>query len=396
MASLNPFPAPRTNSDTFRRALPSPTLFSFRCCSYFNRNPKPTGRNPKFKTKPNTKPAGKSIELVIDVDHIKRDISSSLESLKRTARYKFRRFVSSGVDAFDDLRTMVVVDDGRRILISCRRSTVVFLGNLVLWSFVVCLGFRVLIGLAMWFKRGLGFGGDGGGYMVRRDRSLGGREVVVAQGYKPKRIKRPKSLGDPLSTVLDGLLAEGVEMGIQKPVRREEKLPEWLPISVSQQPVSFDKEEGQRMANRLVRAIMDAKVNGKDVSEDDIIELRRVCRTSGAKAHFDTANARDSFYRTSIELVLKMCSRISNYPTSVQIDCEDPRWFIAGLGDNLGIEKTQAARMVTAAIAARTRSCLLQAWALELQQKHSEAVAELSKICILHQIFPPEESSVLT
>ncbi|GKV22098.1 hypothetical protein SLEP1_g31994 [Rubroshorea leprosula] len=28
-----------------------------------------------------------------------------------------------------------------------------------------------------------------------------------------------------------------------------------------------------------------------------------------------------------------------------------------------------------------------------MQGKHSEAVSELSKICVIHRIFPPEESS---
>lgn len=37
-------------------------------------------------------------------------------------------------------------------------------------------------------------------------------------------------------------------------------------------------------------------------------------------------------------------------------------------------------------------SILLQA--LKMQGKHSEAVLELSKICVIHHIFPPEESSV--
>lgn len=46
----------------------------------------------------------------------------------------------------------------------------------------------------------------------------------------------------------------------------------------------------------------------------------------------------------------------------VQIIGEDAREFIAGLADNIGLEKYRAARMVTAAVAARTRSWLLQAW----------------------------------
>ncbi|CAM8981975.1 unnamed protein product [Rhodiola kirilowii] len=392
-SSMNSF-GPSIVSDQLHRSLAAPIPLKSICLSYFTRNPNTIDRNTKFKSKPKPKHSGNNLELVIDVDRIKQDLSSSLKSLKLRTRYEYRRFVNSGLDAYDDLRNMIVVDDGRRIMISCRRSTVMFVGNLVVWSFVACLGFRVLMEFIMWFRQGLGFGTGGGEYMVRRDRSLGGREVVVAQGTnKFKRNQSPKSLGIFQSPVFDGFLTEGVGLGTKKRVRKEEKLPGWFPVSVLQEPLTANVEEGQRMANGLVRAIMDAKINGRDVSEDDMIELRRICRTYRTKAHFDTANARDSFYRRSIDLVLNVCSRIRNHPSSDRIDGEDPRWFIAGLGDNLGIENTQAARMVTAAIAARTRSCLLQAWALELQQKHTEALAELTKICMLHQMFPPEESS---
>lgn len=37
---------------------------------------------------------------------------------------------------------------------------------------------------------------------------------------------------------------------------------------------------------------------------------------------------------------------------------------------------------------------LLGLQALEMQGKHSEAAVELSKICLIHRIFPPEECSV--
>lgn len=44
------------------------------------------------------------------------------------------------------------------------------------------------------------------------------------------------------------------------------------------------------------------------------------------------------------------------------MDGEDPRQFLAGLAGNIGLETTRAARIVTAAVAARTRSGFLQAW----------------------------------
>lgn len=191
---------------------------------------------------------------MIDIDRIKQNLSSNFKSLKLRTRYEFKRFVNSGTDAYDDLKNMIVVDDGRRIMISCRKSSLVFLGNLVVWSFVVCLGFRLLIGLMMWFKGCMGFGTSGGkGIMVRRDRSLGGREVVVAAAKGGDMVKRIESSGSEkdMFVINNGSFSEGI--AIQKRVRKEEKLPGWFPVSVKQQPVTAYSEEGQRIAKVLVR-----------------------------------------------------------------------------------------------------------------------------------------------
>lgn len=48
--------------------------------------------------------------------------------------------------------------------------------------------------------------------------------------------------------------------------------------------------------------------------------------------------------------------------SSVQIDGEDARQFLAGLAHNIGIETIRAATIVCGAVAARTRSRFLQAW----------------------------------
>ncbi|CAK9141619.1 unnamed protein product [Ilex paraguariensis] len=109
--------------------------------------------------------------------------------------------------------------------------------------------------------------------------------------------------------------------------------------------------------------MMDNRISGKDILEDDIIQqLRRICRISGVRVLIDTANVRDSFYRASVDFVLKICERVTHQSPFVEIDGEDARQFIARLADNIGLENTRAARMVSAAVAARTRSCFLQAW----------------------------------
>ncbi|KAL4596891.1 hypothetical protein ACB092_12G196400 [Castanea dentata] len=135
----------------------------------------------------------------------------------------------------------------------------------------------------------------------------------------------------------------------------------------------------------------DNRINGRDIMEDDIIQLWQICRTFGVWVSFDTTNTRDSFYCASVDFVLNVCSRAPSHCTSVQIDGEDARKIVAGLAENIGLENICAAIIVSAAVAARTRSRFLQA--LEIQGKHAEAKFELSKICLMLQIFPPEESS---
>ncbi|KAJ9189267.1 hypothetical protein P3X46_000582 [Hevea brasiliensis] len=326
-----------------------------------------------------------SLKLVVDVNQI-----SSLTSSR------FHRFVSLAEDAYYDLKTLITVDENNRILFSCRKSTLQFTGALLLCGFVLVSTIRVLIKLLLGFRSRLRVPRQN--VVVRRDRSLGGREVVVATTVNDRgHVKRKSSrvLDNPLS--LPGWVF-GSELGRDDwrsyRVRSQAKLPKWWPVSVAaEQDLVVDKQEYQREANRLIRAITDYKTSGKDVTEHDIIQLRRICRTSGVQVSFDTTNTRDSFYRASVDYVLKVCSSAPSYHNVIQIDGEDAQRFIAGLAENIGLENIRAARMVSAAVAARTRSCFLQAWALEVQGKHSEAVLELSKICLVLRAFPPEESS---
>lgn len=178
-------------------------------------------------------------------------------------------------------------------------------------------------------------------------------------------------------------------------LRVKDKLPKWWPPPdpLPKGASVFNSEYYQTQANKLIRAIIDDRLGGKDIKEEDIIQLRQICRTSGVHVSIDTENTRDSFYRASVELVLNVCCSAPSHSNNVLIDGEDARKFLAGLAENIGLDNIRAARMVSAGVAARTRFCFLQAWAFEMQGNHTEAVLELSKICLVHLIFPPEESS---
>ncbi|KAF8093959.1 hypothetical protein N665_0373s0016 [Sinapis alba] len=311
-----------------------------------------------------------SLSLTLDVHRI-----SSL------ATSRFKLFLDSGKDAVSDLQTLVSLDDNKRVVVTCRKSTMQFVGGVVLLGLVFGFAVRVLVRLGTAFKGGLQGRPK---LVVRRDRSLGGKEVVVA-------VDNIRSSSSSIASSGQASRSNSVDRTLK--LRAQNNLPKWWPASLPKQSLEVDKEDYQREANRIVRAIVDNRTSGRDITENDIIQLRRVCRIAGVQVSIEPTNTRDSFYRTTVDFVLNACSRAPWESSSVEICSEDAREFIAGLAENIGLAKIDAARMVSAAVAARTRSWFLQAWALEIQGKHSESVAELSKICLIHRIFPPEEYS---
>ncbi|KAL5543257.1 hypothetical protein UlMin_010967, partial [Ulmus minor] len=159
-------------------------------------------------------------------------------------------------------------------------------------------------------------------------------------------------------------------------VRVGQRLPKWWPNLELQLDSVVDKEY-QREADRLIRELELLGHKGRDIMRDGI-----------ALVYFLESTLLSSDPKKSV----------SQFHLSMVDDLETFNrfpWgsFIAGLAVNIGLENTSAARIVSAAVAARTRSSFLQAWALEIQGKHAEAKLELSKICLVLRIFPPEESS---
>ncbi|KAJ4794697.1 Phosphoribosylformylglycinamidine synthase [Rhynchospora pubera] len=313
--------------------------------------------------------------------------------LHHSSDFKLRRFIDAATDAFEDLSTAVQVDRHTgRVFFSCRQSSLFFVGNMFICGFLAVLVFRFVVRLGLGFVSRLQFGGEK--VVTRRDRSLGGREVVVARSGPgtTSRIAGSPVAGTPV-TVPRRNLWKGND------VEKREELPDWWPVSSNSPQVFGDEMERLReQAQRLVRAITDYRMTGKDYGFDDILQLRKLCKASGAKVFFETENSRDSLYRAAINYVLDICSRAiketeASQIESVQMNGEDVREFVSGLAENIGLKPHRAATLVRAGVAARTRACLLQCWALEAQQKRSEALEELQKICLILRIFPPEYNS---
>ncbi|KAL0921114.1 hypothetical protein M5K25_008151 [Dendrobium thyrsiflorum] len=362
------------------------------CRLRIHRRRKPRGRRPSPDQRIHQKPVDqdRNVEFSVDLDDICARTLASIKRLFRSSEAKIDRFFASGAEAYSDLKTSFRIDRGSRIVFSCRRSSLQFFGNLFLWSFIAILASRFLLWLWSFRHRWLFVGWA----ITRRDRSLGGREVVVGRRDRLREPERTgfKGLVNPLSTV-GGNEVKGKATLMNKHKNRQEKLPKWWPDSIPSPIVLFAKDEGQRDADKLVKAIMDNRMSGKDYKDDDIIQLREICRSSGAKVSFETTNARDSFFRAAISFVLNVCSRVRQPGSPVQIDGEEVKQFICGIAENIGLDNLRAARLVCAAVAARSRSCFLQSWAFEVQGKRMEALEELLNLCQIYRIFPPEENS---
>uniref|UniRef100_A0ACD5TPI3 Uncharacterized protein n=1 Tax=Avena sativa TaxID=4498 RepID=A0ACD5TPI3_AVESA len=310
-------------------------------------------------------------------------LEAELWRLRRRVELRFQRLAAEADEAYNDLRSSVRVVGGDRVVLTFRRSSLRFAASAILWSLALSAAAWALLGLAFraWRQllgRSWWDEPEGGPVVTKRDRSLGGKEVVVA---KSSPVVAPVSR---------------VQEPVRKVRRREPqaRLPEWWPeVGTEVVELGQEAEKWARLANRLVRAIIDNRIAGRDYRFDDAIQLRQLCKISGVKVSFDAENARDSFYRATTGFVLDDCSRTAEDMGAAQINGENPRNFLAGLAINIGLDKFRAATLVCASVAARARACFLQCWALEIQGKRTEALDELVKISRIHNVFPPEENS---
>lgn len=196
----------------------------------------------------------RSPALIASNEHGVVELTIDFTSLSARAKSGLGAFVSAGRDAYADLSTLVALDDDNKMVISCRKSTVQFVGSVVALSFVVVFAVRVVVRLVLGFRSRFGYGRNEA-VVVRRDRSLGGREVVVGTR---KETDGSRVLDNPLSPALRGTVDRSSPRRRRNMAPRvEENLPEWWPAMTASSAVELevDKEYYQREANRLVRGL---------------------------------------------------------------------------------------------------------------------------------------------
>lgn len=353
------------------------------------------------------------VVISLDLHTIKDRASVAAETATRQLRGAAVRAVRFGAaiqndsrEFWRDLRSSVSVQKDKRIVISIRRSSIEFAASALFWSLLLVAVWKIFAKAAKKYRWGWDASFDSE-MIVRRDRSLGGKEVLVGKNYgnifansqsrsSTRNASRNTRLVNPLDAV--EISRSEKEMAKQRGAQIRSvgnsavRLPSWWPApEVLRATDNLEKDDAQKEASFVARVIMDKRLSGRDFQETDILQLRRICKHSGAAVRFDTVNVRDALYRAAIDLVLSSCGRIGTM--SADVGGEKATDFLAGLADNIGLEAERAATMVNAAIAARTRSTFLQAWALYVRGKLSEAEEDIARISRIHAVLPSDKNS---
>lgn len=201
-------------------------------------------------------PSEQNLQLILTVEKFSNSKPVTLFSeVVDSSQLKFNQFVRAAEEAFEDLRTLVTVDGStKRVVFSCRKSTVQFLGVAFAACLIIVVGFRVLVRLLVYGKNR--FSDKNGGVIYRRDRSLGGREVVVGKTDTNMIKRRNKSRNDRFMLMLESGKEKRHQFWQRRERRSVEKLPQWWPVSGLDSSSSLEvdnKEEYQIAANRLIR-----------------------------------------------------------------------------------------------------------------------------------------------
>lgn len=350
-----------------------------------------------------------TVVLTLDLQHVKQRAESLTETAKRSLHASAVRVVrlgnvmaNDGRMFLDDLRSSVSIQKDRRIVISLRRSSVDFALTALLWAALLITAWKLLCKAAKKYRWGWeeSFGPRA---VIKRDRSLGGREVYVGKNRasdqrarkEKQNLENSRRKLNPLDTVETSRSERDlIKQRESKSSRKvESQLPEWWPAGpISSMSSSHVGDHAtQEKASLLLKMIIAKRSAGQDFEADDMLQLYHMWKYSGSNVAFESTYVRDSFYRAAVSMALSSCGRSGNL--GMDLGGEKAAEFLVGLAGSINLDAERAAIMVNAAIAARTRSTFLQAWALYVQGKVVEAEEELARLSYILAALPPGADS---
>lgn len=239
--------------------------------------------------------------------------------------------------------------------------------------------------------------GSGPGRWVT-DRSLGGREVWVEDKYAVGRGARGNALAEDLAYVdpqrseaaAKARAKEEAQLKKAAAAALEAREPEWWRRPSPGYCPPAQRESRMRVAKSKLATLSSKRVGGVEYTAADIADLRDACASANASvAEFvRPSSAATGIFKAAIEYALDACKQ----RTSTGVVGE-PRTFLSGLSEDVGVPPGKAGRLVNAAVAARLRSDLLQAAAQKRQGEEGQAMFTLDGAIGVLSTFPPAENA---
>jgi len=151
--------------------------------------------------------------------------------------------------------------------------------------------------------------------------------------------------------------------------------------------------EDRAVLQKKLQKIASRRMQGTDPSLADCVEVRQLCEdrgVSGAGIDELKGGLRTSLYRLAVGEVLKVVAQ----QDTTQLKGHSPRAFVCGLASDLGLEEEQTIVIVSSAVAALTRSYLLQGTAHLRNGDVARGKVEMSELLEILKQFPPSVGSV--
>mmetsp|Transcript_34936 Transcript_34936/g.85604 ORF Transcript_34936/g.85604 Transcript_34936/m.85604 type:complete len:274 (-) Transcript_34936:533-1354(-) len=225
---------------------------------------------------------------------------------------------------------------------------------------------------------------------------MGGREIWVEDIYSARGAR-----GSALSDSLGGASAYS-EKAANERKKEEGKLvkaaaaaedalepPWWDAPSPGYCPPAA-AEARLTVARTKLSTLGAKRIGGAEYNVADLADLREACAMADASVadRVRPDSARTGIFRAGIEFALDAAA-LRTTTSAIGL----PAKFLTGLAGDVGVVPGKAGRAVTAAVAARVRSDLLQAGAARRQGDEGGAMMTLDGVIGVLDVFTPEPGS---
>eukprot|EP00898_Chlorokybus_atmophyticus_P005247 jgi/Chlat1/5723/Chrsp38S05557 len=249
---------------------------------------------------------------------------------------------------------------------------------------------------------------------VVRDRSMGGKEVVVRDSpldwnhntagqsfddrlrYR-KTTAAAKSVPSPLGPLGEDDFrserarrereAESAALRADKETSASEgPLPAWWKIPETVFVTPQRRQAAVQAATATLKRMTDARLVGREFVEEDLMALNEQCRDYGVELQLETPALRDAIYRAAVNLAINAAEKGGTPNIASPADAVE---FVSSFAHAISVPSSRAVVLVQAAVAAEVRNLLLQAAALVRQGRQAETVSEMMQLANILATFPP-------